>query len=422
MGALRAASSQILRRNLLDFKVHKLLPERTPIARILFNSIHINRGNVFGPVADKAYTSREERSLKEQKTKKKNILIGGLVIGGLTGALWALYSNQKKAENAKKALLTDSGAKDYLLDKPPPFFQPAKSIKNPEDRSGLKITLFQYQTCPFCCKARVFLDYFGFTYDIVEVNSVLRREVKWSKYKKVPIVVVEQGDQAIQINDSSVIVTALFSLLADSGKGELSKVMDCFPQVKWRDEETGKEMSEVQNKYFLMYNETNVDRTKEDIVEERKWRRWVDDTLVHTISPNVYRTPSEALATFRWFSKAANWENLFSWWELSLVIYVGAAAMWAISKRLKKRHNIKEDARHSLYDECNFWMKSLKKKGTPFMGGDQPNLADLAVFGVLNSMVGCQAFSDARDNTKIGIWFDLMKAAVEERQGKGMVA
>ena len=31
----------------------------------------------------------------------------------------------------------------------------------------------------------------------------------------------------------------------------------------------------------------------QDIVEERRWRKWVDDTLVHTLSPNVYRSPGE---------------------------------------------------------------------------------------------------------------------------------
>ena len=54
--------------------------------------------------------------------------------------------------------------------------------------------------------------------------------------------------------------------------------------------------------------------------------------------------------------------------------------------------HIEDDVRESLYDECNHWMKGIKKKGTPFMGGDQPNLADLAVFGVLSAIQGCQAF------------------------------
>ncbi len=55
-------------------------------------------------------------------------------------------------------------------------------------------------------------------------------------------------------------------------------------------------------------------------------------------------------------------------------------------------HLLQEDVRESLYDECNHWMRSLKKKGTPFMGGSSPNLADLAVFGVLSAISGCEAF------------------------------
>lgn len=67
----------------------------------------------------------------------------------------------------------------------------------PGDQSGLKLVLYQYQTCPFCCKVRAFLDYYGISYDIVEVDPVLRQAVGWSEYKKVPILVaeVEKGYQ-----------------------------------------------------------------------------------------------------------------------------------------------------------------------------------------------------------------------------------
>ena len=109
-----------------------------------------------------------------------------------------------------------------------------------------------------------------------------------------------------------------------------------------------------------------------NIFSERKWRKWVDDTLVHTLSPNVYRTPTEALQAFTWFDKAGDWPNHFATWERYLVIYFGAAVMWLIGKNLKRRHNLKDDVRESLYDEVNYWLKSLKKQGTPFMGGEQP--------------------------------------------------
>lgn len=65
------------------------------------------------------------------------------------------------------------------------------------------------------------LDFFGISYDIVEVNSIKRTETKWSKsYKKVPILVVQtpQGE-ILQLNDSTMIISALYSyLLVNNGR------------------------------------------------------------------------------------------------------------------------------------------------------------------------------------------------------------
>lgn len=139
------------------------------------------------------------------------------------------------------------------------------------------------------------------------------------------------------------------------------------------------------------------------------------------LSPNVYRTTDEALQAFNWFSNVGEWENNFPTWERMLIIYVGATAMWLIGKRLKKRHHLKDDVRQSLYDECNRWSREVRKKGTTFMGGDRANLADLAVFGVLNSIEGCDAFKDLLENTKIGTWYFAMKEAVGTHQGAGFI-
>lgn len=54
------------------------------------------------------------------------------------------------------------------------------------DKTGLNLRLYQYQTCPYCCKVRAFLDYYGFSYEVVEVNPVTKSQIKFSKdYKKV---------------------------------------------------------------------------------------------------------------------------------------------------------------------------------------------------------------------------------------------
>lgn len=70
---------------------------------------------------------------------------------------------------------------------------------SPVDNTGLKLVLFQYPTCPFCCKVRAFLDYYGLSYDVVEVDPVLRQQIRWSDYRKVPILLVkvDEGYQVI---------------------------------------------------------------------------------------------------------------------------------------------------------------------------------------------------------------------------------
>jgi len=57
------------------------------------------------------------------------------------------------------------------------------------------LTLYQYKTCPFCCKARAYLDFMGIPYDVVEVNPLFKKEMKFSSYKKVPFIVSSDGTQ-----------------------------------------------------------------------------------------------------------------------------------------------------------------------------------------------------------------------------------
>lgn len=56
--------------------------------------------------------------------------------------------------------------------------------------------------------------------------------------------------------------------------------------------------------------------------EELQWRQWVDDKFVHMLSPNVYRTPSEALQAFNWFSQVKfKLQLIIQWCIYLLVLY-----------------------------------------------------------------------------------------------------
>ncbi|XP_051509049.1 prostaglandin E synthase 2 [Myxocyprinus asiaticus] len=277
----------------------------------------------------------------------------------------------------------------------------------PELSTDLKLTLYQYKTCPFCSKVRAFLDYHGLQYEIVEVNPVMRQEIKWSTYRKVPILVV---DGTVQINDSSVIISALKTYVVTK-ETTISQILACYPEMKSKND-SGKDVTEFGNKYWVMVNDADADRLYPEKIsrkEEIKWRTWADDWLVHLISPNVYRTPTEALASFDYIVR----EGKFGTFEGFFAKYFGAAAMWIISKRLKNRHNLQDDVRQDLYKAVNDWVAAIGKN-KKFMGGDQPNLADLAVFGVLRVMEGLEAFDDMIEHTKVKNWYQHMQKVTHQ--------
>uniref|UniRef100_A0A2K5ERR7 GST N-terminal domain-containing protein n=1 Tax=Aotus nancymaae TaxID=37293 RepID=A0A2K5ERR7_AOTNA len=91
--------------------------------------------------------------------------------------------------------------------------------------SHLQLTLYQYKTCPFCSKVRAFLDFHALPYQVVEVNPVRRAEIKFSSYRKVPILVAQVGENSQQLNDSSVIISALKTYLVSAVYGVL-RVME----------------------------------------------------------------------------------------------------------------------------------------------------------------------------------------------------
>ncbi|OMO99813.1 hypothetical protein CCACVL1_03613 [Corchorus capsularis] len=226
-----------------------------------------------------------------------------------------------------------------------------------------EVVLYQYEACPFCNKVKAFLDYYDIPYKVVEVNPLSKKEIKWSDYKKVPILMVD-GEQLV---DSSAIIDKL-------GKRILPE---------------------------------NTSKSGADEDEETKWRRWVDNHLVHVLSPNIYRNTSEALESFDYITSNGN----FSFTEKISVKYAGAAAMYFVSKNLKKKYNI-TDERATLYEAAETWVDALN--GRNFLGGSKPNLADLAVFGVLRPIRYLRSGKDMVEHTRIGDWYSRMEEVVGE--------
>lgn len=94
--------------------------------------------------------------------------------------------------------------------------------------------------------------------------------------------------------------------------------------------------------------------------------------------------------------------------------------MYFLSKHLKKKYQLKDDVRQSLYDSCNYFLRA-RGHGAEFIGGKQPNLSDLAIYGALSSIEGCDAFKDLTANTRISAWYFKMKQLVDEHQGSDLL-
>uniref|UniRef100_A0A672Z634 Prostaglandin E synthase 2-like n=1 Tax=Sphaeramia orbicularis TaxID=375764 RepID=A0A672Z634_9TELE len=174
--------------------------------------------------------------------------------------------------------------------------------------------------------------------------------------------------------------------------------------------ENGKEVTEYNNKYWLMLSEDEDDSmvilSKTEKTEEGG-RRWADDWLVHLISPNVLPGPPARpwqFSTFEgFFAKYSGNQASVLWSRLTLFIPTG--------------HNLQDDVRQAPVQGVNDWVAAIGRK-RKFMGGNQPTPGRLAVFGVLRVMEGLQAFDDMMENTKVKHWYRRMERATLNHEGR----
>ena len=150
--------------------------------------------NVTRVISKRCFTQFNGSSFSQygrQKFAKSAISLSGLICGAYLAHRWIGTGEFRQrglvSTHAKQRGQTWTGT--GCEEEPNLPINRRPRVLSPEDASRLKLTLYQYQTCPFCCKLRAYLDYFGVPYTIVEVDPVFRGEIKFSQYKKVPILI-----------------------------------------------------------------------------------------------------------------------------------------------------------------------------------------------------------------------------------------
>merc|ERR1711907_310301 len=114
----------------------------------------------------------------------------------------ALLNNEHRRFTAAAVVLTGAAATIPVT----VMARGLATASNPQTKGGIPpLTLYQYSVCPFCNKLRAFLDYHQLPYSIIEVNPMSKKELEFSEYKKVPVVLM--GGE--QLNDSGEIIQRL---------------------------------------------------------------------------------------------------------------------------------------------------------------------------------------------------------------------
>jgi microsomal prostaglandin-E synthase 2 len=204
------------------------------------------------------------------------------------------------------------------------------------------------------------LAYKGVDYDTIEVHPLNKKEISFSSsYRKVPIYLDGKNRQ---VNDSTQI---------------MRHIDNEFPKKP------------VFQKDVLI---------KE---QEDKWLKW-SEGFVKSVPPLIYDTLPNALKAFDYITS----ETKFSWYQRSLIKYSGAIVMKMVAKKSKEKLGI-VDAAKNFETLLSEWTEGLANE--KYMGGESPNGADVAVYGIILSLRGLPAASKVSQHPEFSAWCERMK-------------
>ena len=218
------------------------------------------------------------------------------------------------------------------------------------------ITLYQYQSCPFCCKVRALLNFVKQPYEIVEVTPPKNKELDFIDYNKVPVLkdVDASGNEKI-ITESATII-------------------------------------EYINEHYAKLPITE---------DDKEWTDWVDQKLVHYLPPLIYPDFKTSRHNFKTILQSGQ----LSGFKKALIGFGGSIVMPKVARKMKEKHGI-VNVKAEFLNEIDKWVDE-GLKGQPYYGGDQASFVDCSVFGVLSSghQLGVVKLA-MQHNKDFAIWYD----------------
>lgn len=263
------------------------------------------------------------------------------------------------------------------------------------------VSLYQYESCPFCRKVRSCLDYHKVPYTIVEVHPLNKKEAKEisDDYKKVPVLRIDDpAGRSIQLRDSKAIV---ISLLVTAGAGNPG--VAAGTQAPTATASTGKMIAAPHALDGVMWADQDQARSVEE-----QWLRWTDLVLVQCIVLNVYRSLDESAETFSYLFTHPS----FTWFMSRSAAWAGTGVMWAVAKSRKRSFEV-GDERAALGEAVDQFARAVHLGGGQFLGGSRPGAVDFNVYGILKSTEGCTTERFIFEHCKsIAPWYAAMSETV----------
>ena len=216
-------------------------------------------------------------------------------------------------------------------------------------------TMYCFETCPFCFKVKALLGSRGIQYSKVEVDPTFKTQLKWSDWGKVPVFIDVDGTQ---VNDSNYILHYIDS-----------KDSNSFPR-------------------------------KGEDSEQDRWMDFSNKVLGKSIVAVIYISYRTSLQALDYVTRVDN----FSFGSRLINKWLGALIMRMVGKSRAKMFDI--PPRENLEYQLDVMSKGI---GGDFFGGEGPNGADYANFGILRSMQGLNGFDIVEKHNVVSGWYSRMR-------------
>lgn len=206
------------------------------------------------------------------------------------------------------------------------------------------LTLYQFNSCPFCWKAKSILHYAKIPYQVVEVTPFSMQELDFTDHKKVPV-------------------------LRDDAQPEGEQVII----------ESAKIVEHINTHYAKLPVS----------VHDEVWMKWIDDKLVQYLPALIHPDMRTSFSNFKLILNDGQFSALRGFFLRA----VGSFVMPRVARKMKAKHGI-DDAPAEFLQAIDHWVAE-GLQGQAFVAGEQAGMIDASAYGVLRSAAGMDVLEKA---------------------------